>query len=64
MNKLDEILASLAAGLAGLVAVPGIGPAAATAAILLKIAQAAVAAHEKVTGEPLDLNKLHELPHV
>jgi hypothetical protein len=38
--------------------------AAELAAALSKIAAAAVQAHNRVKGEPLDLSKLHELPLV
>ncbi len=64
MTTLDQILAYISAGVdfAGLI--PGGAAAAGIAAVLLRIAQSAVKAHEQVTGEPLDLNKLHELPHV
>lgn len=34
------------------------------AGALLRIAKAAVITHEKITGQPLDLNKLRELPRV
>jgi len=64
MSKLDQILAYISAGVdfAGLI--PGGAAIGGIAAVLLRIAQAAVQAHEKVTGEPLDLTKLHEIPHV
>jgi hypothetical protein len=42
--------------------VPGpTGVLAGFAAKLARIAQAANAAHIKITGEPIDLNKLHEV---
>ncbi len=64
MTKLDQILAYIAAGVDIAGQIPGSAAVAGIAAILLRIAQSAVAAHEQVTGKPLDLNQLRELPHV
>ncbi|MES2367486.1 MAG: hypothetical protein V4563_16540 [Pseudomonadota bacterium] len=61
---LDQVLAYISAGVDIAGQIPGAGAASAIAAIFLRIAQSAVKAHEQVTGEPLDLAKLHELPHV
>lgn len=63
MNPFEKILADLelaAATVAGL----GIPQASAIAAMsdsLLKIAQAAVQAHQTIVGEPLDLDKLQPI---
>lgn len=65
MKTLDEILtamqfaASIATGLGGPVA-----SGANLAAYFLKIAQSAVQAHEAITGQPLDMTKLHEIQPV
>ncbi len=64
MSKLDQVLAYISAGVDFAKLVPGGAAAAGIAAVLLRIIQSAVAAHEQVTGEPLDLAKLHEIPHV
>ncbi len=45
-------------------AVPGAPAEAAVAAALIKIASKAAQAHETITGEPLDLTRLHELAEV
>ncbi len=34
------------------------------AELLIKIAASAVQAHNKVSTEPMDVSKLHDLPHV
>ncbi len=64
MSTLDQILAYISAGVDIAGQIPGGAAASGIAAILLRIASAAVKAHEEVTGEPLDMNRLHELPHV
>jgi hypothetical protein len=72
VNKLDYILGVLDGG-AQIVAATGgaagpIGASAAAAAVIadyfLKIAQAAVRAHEGVTGKPLDMATLHQIDPV
>jgi len=72
MNTLDKILSILEGGAALVSATGGAaGPlgagAAAGAAIadyFLKIARAAVRAHETVTGKPLDMTTLHQIDPV
>jgi len=65
MKTLDEILtylefgASIVEGLGGPVAGAG-----AVAEKLLGIAQAAVRAHESITGKPIDLTQLHQIAPV
>lgn len=44
--------------------IPGAAGGAKLADILLKIAQAAIAAHEAVKGQPLDLNQLKDIDKV
>jgi len=65
---LDQILAFLegTAAAVGTIGTPGtpIGQGAILADYLLKIAQAAVKAHEATTGKPLDLNQLHHIDPV
>jgi hypothetical protein len=69
MNGLLEIL-SIATGI--LASGQGLGAftpevvqdSAKQADALLRIAKKAISAHEELTGEPLDLTKLRELPHV
>lgn len=63
-TKLDNILSFLTVGAqwAALLPLPGSAAASKIAGSLLKIIQAAVKTHEAVTGQPLDLDKLHELP--
>jgi hypothetical protein len=72
VNKLDYILGVLDGG-AQIVAATGgaagpIGTSAAAAAVIadyfLKIAQAAVRAHEGVTGKKLDMATLHQIDPV
>ena len=70
MKTLDQILGILqfAAEIGTSIAIPGapaaIGAGSKLAAYLLAIAQAAVKAHEAVTGQPLDLTKLHDITPV
>ncbi len=61
----DKILMALemATAIAGSIPSP-IAGAAKLADYFLKIAQAAVKAHETITGQPLDLTKLHEIEPV
>lgn len=65
---LDNILAFLegAAATVGTIGTPGtpIGQGALLADYFLKIAQAAVKAHEATMGKPLDLNLLHKIDPV
>ncbi len=63
-SKLDEIISFLEVGAswAALIPLPGSAAASKLAGSLLRIIQAAIRTHEAVTGEPLDLGKLHELP--
>lgn len=65
-TKLDEAIAFLEAGAgwAQLLPFPGVGAAAVISQKILKLIQVAIATHEQVTGEALDLSKIHELPHV
>ena len=60
MNTLDYILGVLdtLANIAEVVPMPGVALPAAYADKLLKVAQAAVAAHRTATGQPLDLSLL------
>jgi hypothetical protein len=64
MNILDDILKGLqvATGIAS--AYPPTAAPALLVEKLLAIAQAAVAAHEAVTGKPLDLTLLHQITPV
>lgn len=68
MSVLDKILADLelAAQVASVVGLPNpaIAGGAKLADYFLKIAQAAVKAHESVTGQPLDLTKLQDITPV
>lgn len=64
VNKLEQVLAFIEAGTGWAALIPGAGTVAAAAAALVRIAAAANRAHQSITGEPIDLNKLHELPHV
>lgn len=65
-TKLDQILAFLTVGAqwAALIPLPGTAIASKIAGSLLRIIQAAIQTHEAITGEPLDLSKLHELPPI
>jgi len=64
--NLDNILAFLEGGAAVIskLGVPEVSAGAGLADYFLKIAQAAVKAHEATTGKPLDLNKLHNIDPV
>lgn len=63
--NLDQILSILELVAASLpVALPGSAGIDAVAVVLLKIAQQAVMANEALTGQTLDLTKLHDLPLV
>ena len=57
-SKLSLILAIIQAALAGLSAVPIIGPESALAGVLLKILMNGLAAYQAETGQPLDLSKI------
>lgn len=63
--NLDAVIAFIESGAtwAGLL-LPGAGPATKATGALIRIILAAKRTHEQITGEPLDLSKLHELPHV
>lgn len=65
---LDTILAFLegAAATVATIGTPGtpVGQGGLLADYFLKIAQAAVKAHEATTGKPLDLNQLHHIDPV
>ena len=65
MNFFDKILAAMemAAAIASSIPSP-ISGAAHLADYFLKIAQAAVKAHESITGQPLDMTKLHQIDPV
>ncbi len=66
-SRLDQIISYLDVGVSFFGELQGIVPGAGIAILadkFLKIAQKAVRAHESLTGEPLDLERLHELPHV
>lgn len=62
MNIFEQILSyvQMAAGIVGAIPSP-ISGAANLADYFLKIAQAAVLAHETITGQPLDMSKLHQI---
>lgn len=64
--SLDNILAFLegAAATVSNLGVPTVSAGAGLADYFLKIAQAAVKAHEATTGKPLDLAKLHTIDPV
>lgn len=66
LSRLDETIAFLEAGAewAQLLPVPGAAQVAAISAKILELIGTAVRTHEAVTKEPLDLTKLHQLPHV
>ena len=57
-SKLSLILAIIQAALAGLTAVPVIGPEAALANAFLAILRNGLAAYQAETGQPLDLTKI------
>lgn len=63
---LDAILVFLegAAQTVSILGIPAASPGAALADYFLKIAQAAVKAHEATTGKPLDLSLLHKIDPV
>ncbi len=65
-TKLDEVIQFLEFGAewAKLLPVPGAAAGSAVAAKILKLIETAVRTHEQITGEPLDLTKLHKLPTV
>lgn len=65
-TKLDEAIAFLEAGAgwAQLLPFPSVTAAAVISDKILRLIQVALATHKEVTGEALDLTKLHELPHV
>lgn len=60
---LDSILSFIegAAQTLSILGIPAVSPGAKLADYFLKIAQAAVKAHEATTGKPLDLNQLHAI---
>ena len=64
--KLENILAFLegAAQTIAMLSIPEVSAGSALADYFLKIAQAAVKAHEATTGKPLDLNQLHTIEKV
>jgi hypothetical protein len=65
-TKLDETIAFLEAGAewAQLMPVPGAAGIALISEKILQLIGTAIRTHEAVTKEPLDLTKLHQLPHV
>jgi hypothetical protein len=66
LSKLDEAIAFLEAGAewAQLLPIPQVASAALISGKILQLIETAVRTHEAVTKEPLDLSKLHQLPHV
>jgi len=65
LSVFDKILAALEMGAAIASSIPSpIAGAGKLADYFLKIAQAAVKAHESITGQPLDMTKLHEIEPV
>jgi len=65
-TKLDEAIAFLEAGAqwAQLLPIPQAAGIALISEKILKLIGTAIHTHEQVTREPLDLTKLHQLPHV
>lgn len=61
---LEAILQTLDSIAIGAEVLPAALPIAAAADYFLKIAAAAARAHKTVTGEPLDLSKLHHIETV
>lgn len=63
-TKLDDAIAFLEAGAewAQLLPVPSVAAAAIISAKIMKLIETGVKAHEQITGQPLDLTKLTDLP--
>lgn len=65
-TKIDDTIDFLEAGAewAALLPVPGVAAISVISGKLLKLIQVAIKSHQAITGEPLDLSKLTDLPYV